>query len=56
MANMKRGGDFDGFDSGGMGGKRSRGYDDKFECRIIIPSKMAGSVIGKGGKNIQKLR
>jgi len=53
MAANKRGGDFDGF-----GGKRQRGgfNDDKFEMRILVPSKMAGSVIGKGGKNIQKIR
>ena len=47
--------------SGGGGGgggnsasKRPRG--DKFECRILVPSKVAGSIIGKGGSNIQKLR
>lgn len=34
--------------------KRPRG--DKFEARVIIPSKVAGSLIGKGGANIQKLR
>merc|ERR1719234_1055090 len=40
-----------------MGGpKRSRAYTDKFEMRILVPSKMAGSVIGKGGQNIQKIR
>merc|ERR1712106_484582 len=53
MANMKRGGEYD----NGMGGpKRSRAYTDKFEMRILVPSKMAGSVIGKGGQNIQKIR
>ena len=34
--------------------KRPRG--DKFETRVLVPSKVAGSVIGKGGSNIQKLR
>ena len=37
MANMKRGGEYD----NGMGGpKRSRAYDDKFEMRILVPSKV----------------
>ena len=31
--------------------KRPRG--DKFETRVLVPSKVAGSVIGKGGSNIQ---
>ena len=26
------------------------------ECRLLIPSKMGGAVIGKKGSNIQKLR
>ena len=26
------------------------------EARVLVPSRMAGSVIGKGGANIQKLR
>ena len=34
--------------------KRARG--DKLEVRLLIPSKAAGSIIGKGGANIQKLR
>lgn len=34
--------------------KRSRG--DEEEIRLLIPSKMAGAIIGKGGHNIQKLR
>lgn len=29
---------------------------DKFEVRLLVPSKSAGSIIGKGGQNIQKLR
>ena len=52
MANMKREADFD---TGGMeGGKRSRGVG-RVEARVLVPSRMAGSVIGKGGANIQKL-
>ena len=38
----------------GGGAKRPRG--DKFEVRVLVPSKVAGSIIGKGGSNIQKLR
>lgn len=34
--------------------KRHR--SDKFEVRLLVPSKCAGSIIGKGGQNIQKLR
>jgi heterogeneous nuclear ribonucleoprotein K len=34
--------------------KRLRG--DKVEARILIPSKVAGGIIGKSGSNIQKLR
>ena len=34
--------------------KRSRG--NKIEVRILIPSKIAGSIIGKAGANIQQLR
>lgn len=49
----KRGGDFD-YESNG--GKRARGPAAKCELRIMVPSKMAGSLIGKGGANIQKLR
>ena len=38
MANMKRGGEYD----NGMGGpKRSRAYTDKFEMRILVPSKVS---------------
>jgi heterogeneous nuclear ribonucleoprotein K len=39
---------------GGAAVKRHRG--DKFEVRLLVPSKSAGSIIGKGGQNIQKLR
>lgn len=35
--------------------KRSR-VGNKFETRLLIPSKIAGSVIGKAGANIQTLR
>ena len=53
---MKRGssGNFEGTSSG-PGMKRSRG-GSKFETRVLIPSKIAGSIIGKGGSNIQNLR
>uniref|UniRef100_A0A672R5I2 Heterogeneous nuclear ribonucleoprotein K n=2 Tax=Sinocyclocheilus grahami TaxID=75366 RepID=A0A672R5I2_SINGR len=36
--------------------KRSRGSDDMMELRILLQSKNAGAVIGKGGKNIKALR
>merc|ERR1711936_860264 len=50
--NQKRGGEYDEF-----GGKRTRGYNDgRFEMRVLVPSRMAGSVIGEGGQNIQKIR
>lgn len=32
------------------------GGADKFETRLLIPSKMGGAVIGKKGCNIQQLR
>jgi heterogeneous nuclear ribonucleoprotein K len=51
MSNMKRGPGEGQFDAPN---KRSRG--DKYECRLLIPSKVAGSIIGKAGANIQKLR
>ncbi|KAG5676807.1 hypothetical protein PVAND_006615 [Polypedilum vanderplanki] len=35
--------------------KRQRRNDDE-EIRLLIPSKLAGAIIGKGGHNIQKLR
>ncbi|XP_019764427.1 heterogeneous nuclear ribonucleoprotein K homolog isoform X2 [Dendroctonus ponderosae] len=48
---MKRGAD------GDMGSplKRSKRAGDE-EVRLLIPSKVAGSIIGKGGHNITKLR
>ncbi|XP_020708903.2 heterogeneous nuclear ribonucleoprotein K isoform X2 [Athalia rosae] len=61
---MKReadGGTMTGGGGGGGGGggptsphKRYRQGDD--ELRLLIPSKVAGSIIGKGGQNITKLR
>ena len=51
---MKRGPEnFEGMASSGAE-KRSRG--NKIEVRILIPSKIAGSIIGKAGANIQQLR
>ncbi|XP_040575490.1 heterogeneous nuclear ribonucleoprotein K-like [Lepeophtheirus salmonis] len=41
---------------GGPGGGNKRPRGDKFEIRVLVPSKVAGSIIGKGGCNIQKLR
>ena len=53
---MKRAptGNFEGTSSG-PDMKRSRA-GSKFETRLLIPSKIAGSIIGKGGANIQRLR
>ncbi|ELK28510.1 Heterogeneous nuclear ribonucleoprotein K [Myotis davidii] len=36
--------------------KRSRNTDEMVELRILLRSKNAGAVIGKGGKNIKALR
>uniref|UniRef100_H3CQ29 Heterogeneous nuclear ribonucleoprotein K n=1 Tax=Tetraodon nigroviridis TaxID=99883 RepID=H3CQ29_TETNG len=36
--------------------KRSRNADEMVELRILLQSKNAGAVIGKGGKNIKALR
>lgn len=36
--------------------KRSRNTDMMVELRILLQSKNAGAVIGKGGKNIKALR
>ena len=68
---MKRG-NYDGGHGGGGGGynynaqyqqqpnKRPRatagGEEFKFESRVLVPSKVAGSLIGQKGANIQKLR
>ena len=55
MSNMKRDGGFD--QSGGGKKLRGGGYGgDQFEIRVLIPSKAAGSIIGKGGANVKKLR
>uniref|UniRef100_A0A8C7MDH4 Heterogeneous nuclear ribonucleoprotein K n=2 Tax=Oncorhynchus TaxID=8016 RepID=A0A8C7MDH4_ONCKI len=35
--------------------KRSRNTEDMVELRILLQSKNAGAVIGKGGKNIKSL-
>jgi heterogeneous nuclear ribonucleoprotein K len=48
--NMKRG------PIEGGEGPNKRPRSDKFEVRLLIPSKVAGSIIGKSGANIQKLR
>lgn len=48
---MKRG-PGDGFNSG----PHKRPRDDKVRIRILVPGRVAGSIIGKGGQNIQKLR
>lgn len=42
-------------DGGNPPAKRPRKNEDE-EIRLLIPSKMAGAIIGKGGQNIQKLR
>uniref|UniRef100_A0A2M4A5Y8 Putative polyc-binding hnrnp-k protein hrb57a/hnrnp n=2 Tax=Anopheles triannulatus TaxID=58253 RepID=A0A2M4A5Y8_9DIPT len=44
----------DSSDSSKSSVKRMRSEDQ--EVRLLIPSKMAGAIIGKGGHNIQKLR
>uniref|UniRef100_A0A0D9R7Z4 Heterogeneous nuclear ribonucleoprotein K n=1 Tax=Chlorocebus sabaeus TaxID=60711 RepID=A0A0D9R7Z4_CHLSB len=36
--------------------KRSRNIDEIVELRVLLQSKIAGAVIGKGGKNIKALR
>lgn len=36
--------------------KRSRNADEMVELRVLLQSKNAGAVIGKGGKNIKALR
>ncbi|KAG7271545.1 hypothetical protein CRUP_004008 [Coryphaenoides rupestris] len=36
--------------------KRSRSADEMLELRVLLQSKNAGAVIGKGGKNIKALR
>ncbi|CAD6998613.1 unnamed protein product [Ceratitis capitata] len=41
-------------DDGPHADKRSRRNDD--QIRILIPSNIAGAVIGKGGQHIQKMR
>ena len=54
---MKRGPEsFEAMSSSGAEMKRSRAAGNKLEVRILIPSKIAGSIIGKAGANIQNLR
>uniref|UniRef100_A0A2K6A4F1 ROK N-terminal domain-containing protein n=1 Tax=Mandrillus leucophaeus TaxID=9568 RepID=A0A2K6A4F1_MANLE len=36
--------------------KRSRNIDEMVELRVLLQSKNAGAVIGKGGENIKALR
>jgi len=36
--------------------KRSRSEGRRLECRVLIQSKCAGAIIGKGGTNISRLR
>ncbi|XP_028658252.1 heterogeneous nuclear ribonucleoprotein K isoform X3 [Erpetoichthys calabaricus] len=40
----------------GQAFKRSRNTDEMVELRVLLQSKNAGAVIGKGGKNIKALR
>jgi transcription antitermination factor NusA-like protein len=58
---MKR--QYDGNQDRVQGNKRNRtdGYNDalaegKFELRLLIPTKGAGAVIGKGGEYIKTVR
>lgn len=43
-------------EDGGNPPKRQRHNIENQEIRLLIPSKVAGAIIGKGGQNIQKLR
>lgn len=52
---MKRSADED-MSTGGSPIKRSRGDGEKVELRVLIQSKNAGAIIGKGGSNISRLR
>ena len=36
--------------------KMDRKFSDKIGFRVLLPSKMAGCLIGKGGSTINKLR
>jgi len=54
---MKRSADEDdGDNSSDSPPKRSRGEGPRSDLRVLIPSKNAGAVIGKGGSNITRLR
>merc|ERR1712079_384338 len=56
QGNMKRGNYEGGPGPGAVTAASKRHRGDKFEVRLLVPSKCAGSIIGKGGQNIQKLR
>lgn len=64
---MKRHGGEDGYSYGYGGGyatgkrQRADGYQEalaagKYELRLLVPSRGAGAVIGKGGESIKRLR
>ncbi|CAD6186184.1 unnamed protein product [Caenorhabditis auriculariae] len=60
---MKREHEGDGDDRQGHRNKRSKGdgfsealANGKFELRLLVSSKTAGGIIGKGGENIRRLR
>jgi len=58
---MKRQFDVDNDRMSGNKRYRTDGYNDalaegKFELRLLIPTKAAGAVIGKGGETIKSLR
>jgi len=53
---MKRGNYEGGPSPGAAPAAKKLHRGDKFEVRLLVPSKSAGSIIGKGGQNIQKLR
>uniref|UniRef100_A0A915C9R4 K Homology domain-containing protein n=2 Tax=Parascaris univalens TaxID=6257 RepID=A0A915C9R4_PARUN len=66
-AKMKRHGGEDGYSYGYGGGyatgkrQRADGYQEalaagKYELRLLVPSRGAGAVIGKGGESIKRLR
>lgn len=50
---MKRGGEL--IDESSNSGKRIR-VSEKFRLRLLVPSKQAGAIIGKGGNRIKLLR
>lgn len=52
--NGSGGGGGGGNNGGGRGNKRFRGNDETI--RLLIPSRIAGAIIGKGGQHINRLR